>query len=75
MDVIITTTAWAEKIVMYKRYIDDLLFIWKEEEADFYDFLDFLNFNQWGLSFSGSISKSHLEYLDIEFSTSGTEIV
>lgn len=54
-----------EHIVMYKRYIDDLFFIWKGEKKDFDIFLANLNNNSWGLSFSGTILKQKFAYLEI----------
>lgn len=71
----IKQSAWKDNIIMYKRYIDDLFFIWKGSAEDFHCFVDFLNNNQWGLSFTSNISKTNLEYLDIELSVLDTQII
>lgn len=56
---------WKENIVLYKRYIDDLLFIWQGSAIDFEDFKIYLNENDWGLNFSGVINPVSVDYLDI----------
>lgn len=60
---------------MYKRYIDDLFFIWKGNESDFNGIVHNLNNNTWGLSFSGTIFKHKLEYLDLEMSIENNQII
>lgn len=60
---LIANSKLMDKIVIYKCYIDDLFFIWKGNEQDFEDFKTYLNRNEWGLSFTGKITKGKLEYL------------
>lgn len=48
---------------------DDLFFIWKGDKSDFDYFLIHLNSNDWGLSFTGTITRNKLEHLDIELTT------
>lgn len=55
---------WMENIIIYKRYIDNFFFIWKGEKEDFDIFVNYLNNNNWGLAFTGNISKTKLEYLN-----------
>lgn len=50
---------------MYKRYIDDLIFIWNNTEEEFHRFTEFLNSNDWGLTLSGEINDTNINYLDI----------
>lgn len=65
---------WTNNIVQYRRYIDDLLFIWKGTKEEFSLFNDYLNDNNWGLVLSGSISHSHIDYLDITLFNEGKKI-
>lgn len=53
---IMNSHQWKKDIVVYKRYIDNLLFIWWGSEEDFRLFTDYLNNNDWDLTFSGTIS-------------------
>lgn len=65
---------WQNHIVIYRRYIDDLFFVWKGDESDFEKFVNHLNENDWGLSFTGNISKTQLEYLDIDLNVSDNHV-
>lgn len=62
---IYTNHPWSDNIIFYKRYIDDLIFIWKGSDECFKDFTGYLNDNEWGLTFSGDISPTHIHFLDI----------
>lgn len=66
---------WFDNIIVYKRYIDDLFFILRGSKGDFDIFVDHLNKNYWGLSFTGNISKTNLEYLDIELTSVDAHII
>lgn len=66
---------WSDNIIMYKRFIDDLIFIWKGEEKDFADFTKYLNTNSWGLTLSGDISSVSIDYLDVTLTNEGTRII
>lgn len=52
-------------IVIYKRYVDDLIFIWQGSEENFKLFTNYLNDNDWGLTFAGIIYPKEINYLDI----------
>lgn len=68
----IVKTAWLDNIIVYKRYIDDLFFIWKGGKSDFHNFMHYLNDNEWVLRFTGKIT-SKSKYLYIKLSiTDGT---
>lgn len=56
---------WKDQIIYYKRYIDDLVFVWKGNNITFNDFTASLNNNNWGLTFSGECNNNTLNYLDI----------
>lgn len=47
------------------RYIDDLIFIWKESQEDFLTFTNFINTNDWGLELSGETSTESIKYIDV----------
>lgn len=50
--------AWVENIVLYKHYIDDLIFIWDGSETDFTNFTTHLNQNDYGITFSGKLHQT-----------------
>lgn len=60
---------WRKHIIMYRRYIDDLIFIWDGTEDDFNTFTAYLNTNDFGVELSGKISAAKIEYLDVELSS------
>lgn len=66
--------AWYKNIVLYRRYIDNLIFIWQGPEDDFKTFTSYLNDNNWGLTFTGSINSSSTDYLDITLFSNGETI-
>lgn len=51
--------------MLYMRYIDDLIFIWRGSQEEFNLFRDYINNNNWGLEFSGETNKESINYLDI----------
>lgn len=71
----IIKSSWFKNIVVYKRYIDKLFFIWKGEKDEFDNFVHSLNNNLWGLTFSGTISSDKLEYLDLEIKILNNHII
>lgn len=71
--IMIQLPRWTNNIVCYKRYIDYLFFIWKGDKEEFDFFVQYLNNNEWGLTFTSNISQTNLEYLDL--STSNTTVI
>lgn len=67
--------AWRDCIVKYKCYIDDLLFVWRGTENDFQDFTNYPNSYDWGLTLSGEISSTSINYLHLNLSNLGSKIV
>lgn len=65
---------WKKDIVLYKHYIDDLIFIWQGSEKDFELFNNYLNENEWGLTFTGTINPKQIDYLDITLFTIDNKI-
>lgn len=66
-NVIYSDHNWKYNIIFYKRYIDDLVFIWKGSIQDLKFFPEFLNSNDWGLTFIGDINSECINYLDVTF--------
>lgn len=72
---IMNENSWNKNIITYRRYIDDLLFIWEGTEDTFKAFMTYLNKNQWGLFFSGTVSEAQIDYLDITISSEGSRVI
>lgn len=66
---------WNNQIVYFKRYIDDLIFVWNGTETEWTLFTHHLNNNAWGLQFSGEINVNNINYLDISISHKEGKIV
>lgn len=54
-----------EKIHLYKRYIDDLFFLWEGSEEEALNFTVYLNNNSWGISFSPEFGTLEIDFLDL----------
>uniref|UniRef100_A0A803JQE7 Reverse transcriptase domain-containing protein n=1 Tax=Xenopus tropicalis TaxID=8364 RepID=A0A803JQE7_XENTR len=61
-------------VVVYKRYVDDLIFIWKDTESTFSQFVDHLNNNELNLKFTSNFSSTNITFLDLELRGFGTHI-
>lgn len=72
---IINQHQWRDKIIIYKRNIDDLLFVWDGTEPDFEAFKGHLNTNNWGLTLSGKINANNINYLYITLSSKGEKVI
>lgn len=55
------------KIVVYKRYIDDLFYflLWRGDEKEALRFVVSLNLNTWGIKFPPNLSGIEIEFLDL----------
>ncbi|XP_053577129.1 ectonucleotide pyrophosphatase/phosphodiesterase family member 7 [Bombina bombina] len=60
---------------MYRRFIDDLLLIWRGSIEEGTKFVESLNDNDVGLSFTSTASKTNIEYLDLTLSSEGSKVV
>uniref|UniRef100_A0A8C5W849 Helix-turn-helix domain-containing protein n=1 Tax=Leptobrachium leishanense TaxID=445787 RepID=A0A8C5W849_9ANUR len=58
--------SWAHNILVYKRFIDDVFFIWKGSEEDLILFLDSLDNQDWGITLDRKWSKERVTFLDLE---------
>ncbi|XP_053575245.1 uncharacterized protein LOC128664438 [Bombina bombina] len=50
-------------IRLYRRYIDDLLFVWQGDEQSAYDFVNWLNTNEVGLWFTHEYHRDTINFL------------
>ncbi|CAH2294113.1 Hypothetical predicted protein [Pelobates cultripes] len=53
------------RLALYRRFIDDILIIWKGNWGEVEDFMMSINNNQWGLSFTHKQHKSTIDFLDL----------
>ncbi|CAH2284021.1 Hypothetical predicted protein, partial [Pelobates cultripes] len=53
------------RLALYRRFIDDILIVWKGGWDEVEDFMAHINDNQWGLSFTYKKHKSTIEFLDL----------
>lgn len=51
---------------MYRRYIDDLIILWDGTPESFAMFLENLNTNSYGITFTGKCNHQKIDYLDLE---------
>lgn len=62
------------KCFFYKRYIDDIFFIWNGSRMELEDFITLLNQTHLGLKFTGTISENTVPFLDLEISLANNQI-
>lgn len=53
------------EIGFYRRYIDDIILIWKGTETALKTFINNLNHNKYGLSFTGNWNPTEIDFLDL----------
>ncbi|OCT94747.1 hypothetical protein XELAEV_18012437mg [Xenopus laevis] len=63
-----------DNVVMYVRLIDDLLFIWRGGAILLQEFISFLNFNTFNLSFRHEYSPTSINYLELALYSEGKKI-
>lgn len=61
-------------ILFYRRFIDDILVLWKGTETQLSEFQDFLNEKNDNLKFSGVFDKEKISFLDIMISIDGNRL-
>uniref|UniRef100_A0A803K2L1 Reverse transcriptase domain-containing protein n=1 Tax=Xenopus tropicalis TaxID=8364 RepID=A0A803K2L1_XENTR len=69
------SSLYSSNIVFYKRYVDDLLFIWRGSESEFGHFLGYLNYNTLNLRFTSEFSRDSISFLDLKLTVSGSSVV
>lgn len=54
-----------ENVLEWRRFIDDIVFIWEGEQSDLDTFIEWLNLGDPNLRFTGQYSKDVINFLDI----------
>lgn len=54
------------ELLLYKRYIDDVIILWKGNKEKLTTFLDGLNRNDKIIQFTWNVSKKNISYVDLE---------
>ncbi|XP_043925907.1 PC3-like endoprotease variant B [Protopterus annectens] len=69
-------TGYGERnnVIMYKRFIDDLIFICKGDIIEFFEFVEVLNNNGHNLSFSYELNRTQINFLDLSLFENGENI-
>ncbi|OCT95432.1 hypothetical protein XELAEV_18013121mg [Xenopus laevis] len=62
-------------IKLYKRYVDDLLLVWRGSESQFSSFVESLNHNDCNLRFTFSFDHANIDFLDLKLMSKSSEIV
>ncbi|OCT58568.1 hypothetical protein XELAEV_18002002mg [Xenopus laevis] len=63
-----------EDIKFYKRYMDDLFYIWQGTEFAFLDFVKALNSNDFNLRFTHTFHSTSIDFLDLKLTGKGCKI-
>lgn len=63
-----------DKVLLYVRYIDDLLLVWKDSEEELLKFLEELNKKHPTIKFDYEFSREKVNFLDTTISISGTKL-
>lgn len=56
------------KIMVNKRFIDDLFLLWRGNEQEAKDFVEEINQNDWGITLTPKFDKIKMDFLDIVIS-------
>ncbi|OCT87659.1 hypothetical protein XELAEV_18021356mg [Xenopus laevis] len=64
-----------ERVILFRRYIDDLLFIWAGNKDSFQGFVESLTNEELNLKFTSTFNTESIVYLDLLISTKEQEIV
>lgn len=56
---------FVSKIILYKRYIDDLFFLWEGDEKEALNFINHLNQNSWIITFNPNYGTTEVKFLDL----------
>ncbi|XP_067048949.1 uncharacterized protein [Acropora muricata] len=63
-DKFVYQTQWANWLIMWVRFIDDIFLIWKGDKDSLIDFLDYLNNVAPSIKFTHEISTDSVNFLD-----------
>ncbi|XP_075450781.1 uncharacterized protein LOC142491850 [Ascaphus truei] len=59
------TNPFRDNIIFYRRFIDDLLFIWNGDDDTLHAFFEYLEANTYNLRFTHCYSDSQIDFLDL----------
>ncbi|XP_075438932.1 uncharacterized protein LOC142481350 [Ascaphus truei] len=74
-----TDTIWSEHefgadLVLWRRYIDDVFFIWKGSSENLNHFLNYINTNERNLAFTTCIGNNTVDFLDLTIYIEDTKL-
>lgn len=62
---IMSNNPYLSKIILYKRFIDDLFILWDGNEEEAKAFVEILNSNPWDIKFTLNFGRDKIEFLDL----------
>lgn len=62
---ILSEYKYSSKIANYRRFINNLFFIWLGTEEEAKEFTDLRNTNSWGIKFTANFNLKEIEFLDL----------
>ncbi|XP_044129795.1 uncharacterized protein LOC122923137 [Bufo gargarizans] len=62
-------------IKFYRRFIEDIIFIWKGDSAKLCKFIEELNSNDWNLTFTLEFSATSVIFLDLKLTIENNKII
>ncbi|XP_069493755.1 uncharacterized protein [Ambystoma mexicanum] len=71
---IYTDHPYKQNLIVWRRYIDDVLVIWNGTSSSFVGFSEYLNRNNFGIEFSGHVSSQSMEFLDLQINIVNGEL-
>uniref|UniRef100_A0A8C5MIH2 Reverse transcriptase domain-containing protein n=1 Tax=Leptobrachium leishanense TaxID=445787 RepID=A0A8C5MIH2_9ANUR len=66
---------WGRNLVLYRRYIDDVLIVWEGSHTDLVEFIAHLNDNSVGIKLDSTINKNKVDFLDLTLYTKDGRIL
>ncbi|XP_073481353.1 uncharacterized protein [Aquarana catesbeiana] len=61
-------------LLLYKRYIDDILIIWKGSREQLEEFIQFISGNKYGVKFTATVHQQKINFLDLEIYKNGNKL-
>lgn len=58
------------QILLYKRFIDDILIIWEGDRKDINAFMEDIGSNKYGIKFTLNTNNSNINFLDLKMAAS-----
>lgn len=64
-----------EGLLFYRRFIDDLFFIWKGDKCSLHEFMRELNSNKNNIKLEYEYSREHIHFLDVDVIRQGPTLI